>query len=156
MPRRLLNRHGGVISVYRIFLVDDGLEIDEVTPVEITRRRVYFDEVLALTYHQRIGKAFLAVTLIFMSLMLVPGLAAVLTSSNAAGGLWVSLALASPFVLAILFRVIVHQDVITVFGRRGRAELRFSLRKGMARRTWAELSEAVAATQAASPPLQTP
>jgi len=52
-----------ILMGYRaVFEIDEGLEVDEVNMVVIERTRVYFDDVLGITFHQVPGIGFLVAT----------------------------------------------------------------------------------------------
>ena len=58
---------GGLLSSQaqqRVFLTFDGLEVDETDhhSYNIERRRVFFDDVMAVTYHRWLGLAYVLVT----------------------------------------------------------------------------------------------
>jgi hypothetical protein len=154
VPRKYLGRDQNLGAAIRVYLLPDAIEIDELTFVEIERTRVYFDDILAITYHR-------AVNLLFLILMgLVGGIFSsialyLLTQDQAAGAAGL-LAMASPFLLFFVVHLVLRTDVITVFGRRTMARMRFSVRKGRARRVYEEITEKVRVAQdairAAQPP----
>jgi hypothetical protein len=153
-PRKYLGRDQNLGAAVRIYMLPDALEIDELTFVEIERTRVYFDDILAITYHR-------ATNLLFLILMgLVGGIFSsialyLLTQRQAAGaaGLF---AMASPFLLFFLLHLILKTDVITVFGRRTMARLRFQVRKGRARQVYRELADKIRLAQEAAAAAQPP
>jgi hypothetical protein len=148
--RRFLAREFVSGTQFRVYQRDDALEVDELTYSEGERARVYFDDVLLLTYHRRYGTAFLVFTAIFGLLFVSIALAFLFSSDadarNVGGTLF--LVLAAPFVTSFILRLIFRVDVITVYGRRTFARMNFHWRKARARQVYAELSEKIAASQA--------
>ena len=59
-PRRtLIGKRNGVSTRQRIYRTADALEIEEVEGYDVTRRRVFFDDIVLVTYHQFLGWPFL-------------------------------------------------------------------------------------------------
>lgn len=146
VPRRFLGSDNDLFIRRQVYDTGDALEVDELTMSDIERRRVYFEDVLALTYHRYRG-------------VLVPVLAGfvagifVLSSiplfrEETWGGALVFLVFAAPFAAILATRLILGVDCITVFGRRSSARMTFLFRKGRARELWAVLLERIAARQA--------
>lgn len=158
MARTFLGRDqnlGGIRQVYRI---DGGLEVDEHSFVEIERTRVYYDDVLGITYHRELGAGFLILTGIFSVAFLA--LAGIIYGSSQEVGVTIFMVgLSFPFLLAVLLRLIFRVDVITVYGRRTKARMKFFFRKALARRIFLNLAnetqgrqEKTAAAQPKPPP----
>ncbi len=119
----------------RFVLTEEAIEVDEVEGVEVTRRRVLLDDVLAVTLHRQRQ----------VGLLVATGLIAL-----AAAGLALALLLDGPgtpaapaavifgmFGLPALVVFVVHLAVgvqhVSVYGRRSRARVSFLLRHGRAR-----------------------
>lgn len=124
-------------SWQRVYETPDALEVDESSGVTGTRRRVFYDEVLLVTFHSFTGWA-------------VAGLAA------GAAGLMGLIALAlwaggeTRTAVTILFftllaaafavlRMAVKVEAVTVYGRRSRARVSIWLNKDHARTTYLRL-----------------
>lgn len=145
--RVYLGRDQNMAGMVKVYLLPDALEVDETTFIEIERTRVYFDDVLAITYHRAVNLLVLA---------LVGGLGGVfavlsvimLTEDQKAGAL-AFLMFAAPLLLVCIVHLILKNDYITVFGRRTMARMKFPVRKGRARKVYQELIEKVRAHQAA-------
>jgi len=60
-PRVYLGRDQNMAGMVRVYLLPDALEVDETTFIEIERTRVYFDDVLAITYHRAYNWVLLAI-----------------------------------------------------------------------------------------------
>ena len=143
--RKYLGAEVGYGVRLRVFLREDAIEVEDGSLVEIERRRVYFDDILLLTYHRERGKAAL---IILGLIVLVLGLAtaAELSSPNPevaiGSGFWFVLLL-----IVFVVRLALGVDVVTVYGRRTMARVKFFWRKGRARRVYAELAEKIEAHQ---------
>ncbi|MBI2932720.1 MAG: hypothetical protein HYY16_13820 [Planctomycetes bacterium] len=130
----------------RVYLAQDALEIDEIGPAVIERRRVYFDDVLAMTYHRRISVAALilfalcAVLCVFIAILTFGGDAAVVGA--------VCLVIAAFFATGFVVHLLLRTDVITIYGRRTMARLTFTVRKARARRIFQDLVARIRARQA--------
>jgi hypothetical protein len=142
-PRKLLAKSRMAFSNQSVFQTAEGLDIESNEQYEIVERRVLFDDVLLVTIHREKGVPYLVVTGLF-SLFFV-GLALLILSINVDA--WSAAAvfgiMGSPVLLAFLIRLFLGVDVITVFGRRSKAELRFALRKKRAREVYGTICAAV-------------
>jgi hypothetical protein len=140
----------------RVFELEDGLEVDENTLIEIERTRVYFDDVLGITYHRQRGVAFLVITGIF-ALIFIALMGTLYASTGEPAAAAVFGVFAAPFVLAFFLRLLLGIDVITVYGRRTMARMKFFFRKARAREIYQGLSAKIRSRQetlvAARPPL---
>jgi hypothetical protein len=144
----------------RVYETAEALEVDESNAMTGTRHRVFYDEVLLVTYHSYLGWA----------LALTAGLAAafigLLALAAALGGDGRTAVTITFFaLLAAAFAVVrlaVKVDVVTVFGRRSRARASFWLNKDRARAAYLRICARVrraqerAAARAAAPPTATP
>lgn len=155
--REFLSAYATLGTREKVYAVADALEIDEYAVGEIERRRVFFDDVLALTRHRYRGLGFTLFTGFAGTVFLLIALG--LTKEEAVGGVVTMLIFASIFYLALLVRLVFGVDVIVVYGRRSSARLRFSLRKGKAERVFQrlrrrirEVQDAAAAARAAEAP----
>jgi hypothetical protein len=148
--RRQAKRHYlGRASVYgqtvRMFQTRDAIEVDEVEGYDVVRRRVFYDDVLLVTYHQFVGWGFVVAAGV---LALIFG-----ASSVAIGfgdwrmGLGVFAVTGLPFLIAMVARLVMKVDAVTVYGRRTKAQIHFPLRKGRARTVFNQVCRAVKETQ---------
>lgn len=142
-PRKLLAKSRQAFSNQKVFQTAEGLEIESNEQYEIVERRVLFDDVQLVTIHREKGVAYLIVTALFSLFFL--GLAILILSSNIDS--WPAAVvfgtMGTPVFLAFLIRLFLGVDVITVFGRRSKAELRFALRKKRAREVYGTICAAV-------------
>jgi len=140
--RERIGRWNDIATRQFIYRTDAGIEVDEIDHFEITRKRVFYDDILLVTKHRYLGPWFVAITLLlgvaFLTIgYLVKERAALITFG----------VIAAPFLLMAIIRIATRVDVVTVFGRRSRAQMRFIFRKGKARRLFEEISAAAREAQ---------
>jgi len=131
-PRRThLGTQTGLSHVRRVYRTADAIEVDEIEGTDVSRRRVLLDEVLLVTFHRAYGLAFI---LTMIALVTVFGfLSGLLLLADRTAGL-VSFALTvAPPLAALVLRLALGVDVVTVFGRRTKAEIPFWFRKARGR-----------------------
>jgi hypothetical protein len=153
-PRKYLGRDQNVGSAIRVYMLPDALEIDELSFVEIERTRVYFDDILAITYHRAVSMIFL----VMMGLIggIFTAIALFFVAQKESTSTAVLLTFASPFLLFFFAHLILKTDIITVFGRRTMARMKFQVRKGRSRKVFKELVEKIRVAQEASAAAQPP
>lgn len=156
--RTRIGRFNDIATRQIIYQTDYALEIDEIDQFEIARRRVYFDDILLVTMHSRVGTGF-AVTMSVFAVLLLSIAAAFQYGNESTPAMWFA-GLSAPFILGLATRLLLKQDVITVYGRRSKAAMRFTFRKTYALEKFQEIcdlarraQDAIAAeVQAATPP----
>ena len=144
------------------YLTDDGIDVDSSANFKVVRRRVFFDDVQLVTLHRDRGAAFLIFTGLFGAFFIA--MAVFIVAVNVEG--W-RIAVV-PFVIglvpftAFVIRLAVGRAVVTVFGRRSRATLRFHpFRTQRAREVYGRIcaavrraqSERISAPESPPPPL---
>jgi hypothetical protein len=135
--RVLLGKRSSLSMRQRIYGLPDFLEVEELEGYDVTRRRVLLDEVLLVTYHQVFGWAFLAA---MAALLTIFGfLSALIAIANVSGGLFVFALTGLPAAMALVLRLALRLDVVTVFGKRTKAEIHFWFRKSRARQVYREV-----------------
>jgi hypothetical protein len=143
--RHYLGKASAFGHTVRMFQTRDAIEVDEVEGYEVTRRRVFYDDVLLVTYHQFVGWGFVVaagvLTLLFGAMALAIG------SSEWRVGLIVFALTGLPFLIALVLRLVLKVDAVTVYGRRTKAQIHFALRKGRARTVFNQVCRAVKETQ---------
>ena len=149
--RRLIGRTATLASREAIYELADGLEIQSSSHYEVDRRRVLFEDVVLVTHHHEKGTLFLVLTALFALFFLSFGAFFYSVAPNDVTILVFGL-IALPFVVMFLVRLIVGVEVITVFGRRSRAAVRFTFRKRRARELYGNLCARVRAVQRAATP----
>src|SRR5439155_26123682 len=133
--RKLLGRNAGLASRQSIYETPDALEIESVEQYEVSCRRVLFEDVLLVTYHRETGWGIVVANLfIFLVFFLISGL--IYSGSGAIPATLIAAALGVPSLLLVFIRLILKVDVVSVFGRRSKAVLRYAYRKRRARETY--------------------
>jgi hypothetical protein len=139
--RILLGKNAGLSSRQKIYRTPEYVETEEAEGYDVTRRRVWLDEVLLVTYHQEVGWAFVAVMLVMMTFFGFLGLLLMLADR------WWSIGFLAvgflPFAAALVLRLVYKVDVVTVYGRRTKAELQFWFRKARARQVHQQITRLV-------------
>jgi hypothetical protein len=159
MKRKRIGRWNDLATRQAVYQTDTGLEIDEIDHFEITRKRVFYDDILLVTKHRYIGVWYVTILLLLGIAFLIVGMLTKETSALIAFAI-----IAAPFLIAAIVRWMFGVDVVTVFGKRSRARMRFTFRKAYARQIYAEISVKAREAQrrlaaeiaAAEPPVQTP
>ena len=144
-----------------MFRTDAAIEIDQMDHFEVRRKRVFFDDILLVTHHREVDTTFLIVNAVIAVLFWTFAVFFLIIGERA--GVIAFSCLAAPSTIAFILRLTLRVDVVTVFGRRSKAVLRYSFRKRFARETFADISARAAAAQqkladeiAASAPLVVP
>lgn len=135
--RSLIGKRNGVSSRQRIYQTADAIEVDELEGYDVTRRRVFFDDIVLVTYHQFLGWPFL----VLMGVLLT---VSTLFTLVAFGGGWgpglvVFSISALPCLVAIILRLVLKVDAVTVYGKRTRAQIPFWFRKQQARQLYQQI-----------------
>ena len=141
--RQRIGRNNDFATRQVIYRTPLGIEVDELDHFEVNRKRVFYDDVLLVTYHRQQTWGFIVlmafVVLLFGSLAVVAKDVAPL-----------AMTLAFVAALALIFganRLLFQVDVVSVFGRRSKASIRFPYRKSRARQVYNEICTNVAAAQ---------
>jgi len=146
--RTLLGRSTSLVAREAIWQLPDGLEIQSKENYEVVRRRVLYEDIVFVTFHRRYGVAYLLLTgltaLLFLTIA-VSIIASMGFSSWPATIVFVVIGF--PALIAFALRLMFRVDVITVFGKRTKAAIRFRLRKKRARDTYEQIIAAVGAAQ---------
>lgn len=139
--RRKLGYFSDFASRYRVYETDSAIEVDELDNFEVTRKRVFFEDVLLVTIHQRVGVTGLVISSIlgFMAI-------AVAAAIGGKTGMWYA-AVSAPLFLYALLRLLMKERIVTIFGRRSKAKMRFIFRKGKARAIFDHICASVRAAQ---------
>lgn len=146
--RTLLCRHRSLAGQDSVFLTPEGVDVDSAEHYEVIRRRVFFDDVRFVSIHKERGLAFLLTTGFFGTLFLAFGIFILSVDTD---GWPVALPMlimgGIPFA-AFLFRLTLGRSVVTVFGRRSKAVLRFgAFRRQRARDIYGQICAAVRRAQ---------
>lgn len=156
--RKLLGRHTGLASRERVYETPDGIEVESNDHYDVNRRRVFYDDVVLVTYHRQFGALFIVVNSLFVAFMVFMSatMAAALRTKDVWPVIITWLIIASPSFIAVLLRLLMRVDVINVFGRRSKATLRFSWRKQHAREIYGRICARVRQAQRVSEPAPAP
>jgi hypothetical protein len=137
-PRKLLGRNAYMMSRDAVYETPDAIEAVSREGYEITRKRVLYEEVLLVTIHRATGPLY--VTFTALAALFFGGLAVIFQFSANVPSVAITFAtLALPFLIACLIRLIMKVDFVTVFGRRSKAVMRFTLRKRRAREVYGRI-----------------
>ena len=149
--RTLLRRSRTLLGTDAVFLTSDGLDVDASQNYEVILRRVFFDDVTLVTLHHERGVTFLLTTAAFGVFFLALAIFIVAVNFNAWLGALPFFILGAPSFVAFLLRLAIGRDVVTVFGRRSRAVLRFGVfRSQRAREVYGQICAAVRRAQSVS------
>jgi hypothetical protein len=144
----LIGRSSSLVGREAIWQLPDGFEIQSKENYEVVRRRVLYEDIVFVTFHRQYGAAYLLVTgllaLLFLTIAIaILGGAGLKTWPATIPFFIVGLPALIGFSLRLMFRV----DVITVFGKRTKASIKFRLRKKRARDAYAQIVAAVRGAQ---------
>jgi hypothetical protein len=134
-----------LIGYRSVFEIEEGLEVDEVNLAVIERTRVYFDDVLGITFHQAVGAGFLIFAGICSVFFGVASVSAFADGNAIPGAVLAVVALG--FGTVFLLRAVLKVSVITVFGKRTLACVKFPMRAEHARRVYDDLARKIRACQ---------
>ena len=146
-PVRTRVRLGSAIQMSErehIYLVDDAVEVDQVDGYEVTRRRVFFTDIEAVTLHRERRVVPLVALGLATTVGLLISIAISLDHRDVTSGLIVMAFIALPFALLFLRMLLVPACVIAVFGTRTKATMRFSFRIRKAERVFQQICERAA------------
>ncbi len=142
-PRKLLGKSNTIVSRSAIYQVHDGLEIETNEQYDVVQRRVLFDDVLMVTIHRQIGALYLVGTGLIALFFLGIGLLIVSVNVDAWPAALIFGIFGAPALMAFLIRLFLGVDVVTIFGRRSKAHIRFTIRKKRAREVYGAICSAV-------------
>ena len=135
VKRKLLGRNAGVMLRETVYETADAIESESHEGYDVTRRRVLFEEVLLVTIHREVGLAY--VITMAIAAMIFGGIA-ILGRKEPVIAITFGI-LALPFLIGCLVRIVLKLDYVSVFGRRSKAAMRFSLRKRRAREVYGRI-----------------
>ena len=144
--RKLLSRSATMASRVAVYESADGLDVESTEHYEVFRRRVLFEDVLLVTYHREMGWGFIAAhAFIALVFFLIGGTIFAANASVVAAAIFAAIGI--PSLALILARVALKVDVVTVFGRRSKATIRFPWRKRRAREAYGRICSRVRQVQ---------
>lgn len=150
-PRVRLSRYRTPAGGDTVYQLPDGLEVESSAFYEVIRRRVFFDDVLLVTYHRESGPLYLVLTAVIGLIFVAIAIAILAANTDFWPAAAVFLAVGLPVLAMFFLRLVYGVDVITVFGRRSKAVLRFGMKKARAREVYGQICAAVRRAQATPP-----
>lgn len=141
--RTRIGRNNGLATRQVIYRTPAGIEVDELDHFEVMRKRVFYDDVLLVTYHRQPSPGFV----VFMALLLILFAMLAYVAKDVPP---LAMTLAAIAALAMILgtaRLLMQVDVVSVFGRRSKAAIRYPYRKAFARQMFNEICANVAAAQ---------
>lgn len=155
--RPLLGRWATFLTRVRVYQTPEGLDVETNEHFEVANTRVFYEDVQLVTYHREYGTLYLTLTGLFsLGFLALLAFMASLSKEALAVGIVFTI-FGSPFMIAFLVRALWGIDVVTVFGRRSKAVLRFRFRKKRAREVYGKVCAAVRAAQRElTPPVAAP
>ena len=136
--RKLLGRNVGAMSREAVYETADAIESESRAGYEVTRKRVLFEEVLLVTIHTELGTGYFLLTLLMT--LILGSIAVVLQfGAHVPIAAMIVAIVALPFLILLVVRVIWKVDIVTVFGRRSKAVMRFSVHKRRAREVYGRI-----------------
>jgi predicted alpha/beta hydrolase len=158
--RVLLGTRRGFMRQQRTYRAADYLEIDNIEGHEVRRRRIFYDEILMVTFHSALGWAAIVMTGMVAAFFGLLGLAVHGASRLAAGIVFAAVCI--PLMVFLILRSVMPDEVVTVFGKRTRTQMRFWTRTARPREIYglicrlAREHQARVARQSASESVTTP
>jgi len=150
-PRTRIGSSARAFGRESVYELPDGIEIESTENYEVIRRRVLFEDVLLITYHREIGFWFVILNGLVGAFFLFIGV--LIVSAQRTGNVWPYLTpwlvMAFPFLLAAALRAILGVEVVSIFGRRSKAQIRFTFRKRRAREIYGRILARVRQAQKA-------
>jgi len=141
--RVLIGRNNDFATRQIVYRTPVGIEVDELDHFEVVRKRVFYDDVLLVTYHREQSWGFIVLAA-FVALLL--GFLAYVASSVPPLAMTFAGVAALALVLGVT-RFLMQVEVVTVFGRRSKAAVRYAYRKAFARQMFNEICANAAAAQ---------
>ena len=146
--RTLLGKWSSPLNRVRVYQTPDGLDVETHEHFEVANTRVFYEDVQLVTIHREYGTLYLTLTGLFsFGFLLLFGYMASLGEAGIVVGAVFFILIGLPFTVAFLTRAFWGVDVITVFGRRSKATLRFKFRKRHAREVYGKICALVRAAQ---------
>lgn len=145
--RKLVGKSATFGIRQRVYQTADGFDVEMREQYEVMQRRVLFDDVQLVTIHRRLGPLYLILMGSIATLFIFIAILIVAVDVNDWPGAMVPAVMGLPFLIPFLVRLAFGQEVITIFGRRSKAEVRFSIRKRLARETYGKICAAVREAQ---------
>jgi hypothetical protein len=137
-PRKRIGRNVSGMTRALIYETADAIEVESREGYEVSRKRVLYEEVLLVTIHRDVGAAYVIALGFMVFLFAGIALTILISSRETVVAAWFG-AIAIPFLIPFVIRLVLKVDYVTVFGRRSKAVLRFNFRKRRARETYGRI-----------------
>jgi hypothetical protein len=145
--RKLVGKSTSLSGRELVYQTAEGFEVEKTEHYEIEEQRVLFDDVLLVTIHRELGVPFLIFTGLISLFFLAFALFFFFVNDDTWPAGLIFLLLGSPAIISFLVRLIFRVDVITIFGRRSKASMRFRIRKRRAREVYGQVCTTVRSAQ---------
>jgi len=132
--RLFLGGRRGFSGQQRTYRTPDYLEIDDIESYDVTRRRIFYDEILLVTLHTTVAWL-LAIGVGTLGGVLGLACLPLISESKGTAALLFLCTAAPLFALAVLLLARPF-GVVTVFGKRTRTQMEYWWRRGRARETY--------------------
>jgi len=134
-PRIFLGRDASWAERVRVYRTDEALEVAYINTFEVSLRRLFFDEVQLVTLHRARGSRTLWLLIALSALCALGTLVA-----RSAPVLFFNFVTVTAVVFAwTLVTALIRSSVVTAYGARARARIRFLYRPRKARRVYDDL-----------------
>jgi hypothetical protein len=141
--RVFLGRDASWAERVRVYRTDEALEVAYISTFDVSLRRLFFDEVQLVTLHRARGSRTLWLLIVLSALCALGTLIAWSTPEIFSGFVTVTV-----IVFAwTLFTALIPSSIVTAYGGRGRARIRFLYRPEKARRVYDDLCRRVGEVQ---------
>ena len=127
----------------RVYRTDEALEVAYINTFDVSLRRLFFDEVQLVTLHRARGSRTLWLLVVLSALCALGTLIAWSTPELANGFVTVTVIVFTWTLVMALIR----SSIVTAYGGRARARIRFLYRPGKARRVYDDLCRRVGEVQ---------
>ena len=127
------------LPAQRIFRIEGGLEIQESAFFLVTCRRVFFDEVLAVTLHHALGWPLLLGVGALAGWLSLGALLLGIGGSKVAGLILFALT-GLPLLGLFVLRLTLGVDIVSVYGKRTHARMQFFLPRGRGREVYLQVA----------------
>lgn len=130
-----------------VYQTPEGFEIYRTDHFKVEELRVFYDDVMFVTIHREMGVPFVIFTGLASLFFVALTVFFLVVDPNTWPVSVMFGIIGAPFTIAFLVRVTLKLDVITIFGRRSTARMRFRFRKQRAREVYGRVCAAVRQAQ---------
>lgn len=145
--RKLVGKSRSLTGSEVVYETPEGFEIHRTDHYKVDELRVFYDDVMLVTIHREMGLPFVIFTGLISFFFVAFAIFFLLVDDETWPAAVMMFIMGAPFIVLFLLRVIVRMDVITIFGRRSKARMRFLFRKQRARMVYGQVCAAVRQAQ---------